>query len=356
MRPSLIAGALAMALTACGGGGSDSTTTASGGGGSSTGGSTGSSGGTGGTGGTGSGGNSTGAVITSANYLTVAQEAMGSAFYVTDASSLVTGAEVAKPSSLLQFSVAQALRAPERFARAPALASGALITLTENCPGGGTLTVKIEDMAGNTRLDTGDTISLTAVNCNVDGETLNGLMHIVFDLVVGDGFTSVYSATATITLANLSAATAVGTTTGSGTISLGIDSRSVNSLTTAIRTDSLATTATYGAATVTRTLTGFTANTVTSPTPAPFTVSTLSNGTLTSSALGSRPVTLATTVPFLRNGAAAFPATGQATITGASNSKVRVTAQSATTVLVEVDADGNGAYETSTTRAWSQLF
>lgn len=352
MRPSLIAGALALALTACGGGGSDSTTTASGGGGSNTGGS--STGGS--TGGTGSGGNSTGVVITSANYLTVAQEVMGSAFYVTDASSLVTGAEVAQPSSLLQFSVAQALRAPARFAQAPVLASGALITLTENCPGGGTLTVKIEDIAGNTRLDTGDTISLTAVNCNADGETLNGLMHIVFDQVVGDGFGATYSATATITLANLSAATAVGTTSGSGTISLGIDSRSVNSLTTAIRTESLATTATYGGATVTRTLTGFTASTVTSPTPAPYTVSTLSNGTLVSSALSSRPAVLATTVPFLRNGAESYPAVGQATITGAANSKVRVTAQSATTVLVEVDADGNGAYEASTTRAWSQLF
>jgi hypothetical protein len=50
-----------------------------------------------------------------------------------------------------------------------------------------------------------------------------------------------------------------------------------------------------------------------------------------------------------------YPNAGQVTATGLGGSKMRLTVQSATTVQIELDADGNGAYETSVTKPWSEL-
>jgi hypothetical protein len=53
-----------------------------------------------------------------------------------------------------------------------------------------------------------------------------------------------------------------------------------------------------------------------------------------------------------------YPNQGQVVITGASNSKVRVTSSGgdpASNVLVETDADGDGTYESSTSMTWYEI-
>lgn len=79
------------------------------------------------------------------------------------------------------------------------------------------------------------------------------------------------------------------------------------------------------------------------------------NGTLSSSALGGNSVALVTLQAFARNGSDAYPASGQATATGASGAKVLITVIDGATLRIELDADGDGLYEEGTTRSWSEL-
>ena len=59
-----------------------------------------------------------------------------------------------------------------------------------------------------------------------------------------------------------------------------------------------------------------------------------------------------TNMPFQINIADQWPNVGQMTMTGASGSKTRLTANSNTQYTLEVDADGDGTYETTTTEDW----
>jgi len=83
------------------------------------------------------------------------------------------------------------------------------------------------------------------------------------------------------------------------------------------------------------------------------------NYTVSSTALNGS-VTVITSTPFQGLASARHPSTGVAVATGKNNSKVRVTVlgndpTAPDQVKIEVDADGDGAYESSTLYPWSTL-
>ena len=83
------------------------------------------------------------------------------------------------------------------------------------------------------------------------------------------------------------------------------------------------------------------------------------NYTVSSTALNGS-VTVITSTPFQGLASARHPSTGVAVATGKNNSKVRVTVHSSDpndpgAVQIEVDADGDGTYESSTLYPWSTL-
>ena len=83
------------------------------------------------------------------------------------------------------------------------------------------------------------------------------------------------------------------------------------------------------------------------------------NYTVSSTALNGS-VTVITSTPFEGLASARHPSTGVAVATGKNNSKVRVTVlgndpTAPDQVKIEVDADGDGAYESSTLYPWSTL-
>jgi hypothetical protein len=80
------------------------------------------------------------------------------------------------------------------------------------------------------------------------------------------------------------------------------------------------------------------------------------SGTLTSSALGGNSVIFSSTTAFVTLPNALYPSAGAARAVGASSGAVILTALNATTVRVDLDANGDGTPETTTTLPWTSLF
>jgi hypothetical protein len=66
-------------------------------------------------------------------------------------------------------------------------------------------------------------------------------------------------------------------------------------------------------------------------------------------------VSFSTPTTIVRRGTDMYPYTGVLLISGASNSALRLTVLNNSQVQEELDADGNGIYESSTTLDWATL-
>ena len=294
-------------------------------------------------------------LITASNYQAVAQESMSSAYYLLQSTSLVTGAQVASDRVLLSFGLAQLPKFNQWFAAAPRLVTGATTTQTILCSGGGSMSVSATDMNGNQQVDAGDSVSMNLANCFEGGLSMNGSMAASFTAITGNLDSNVYSAAMTMSFTNLSAGTSAGSATGNGSISIALSSTAVNNSTVTLTVASFATSGNYGGVSSTRSLQDLTISDTRTPSGLGFLSSTSIAGTLTSSALESRPFTLSTVAPLLRASSENYPSSGQLKAVGMNGSQVRFTAQSQTNLLIEVDADGNGVYEASVTKQWLDL-
>lgn len=260
-------------------------------------------------------------------------------------------AQVSDPDVLIRFGQAQASKLPNWLADAPTLVTGATQTQTDACPGGGTLTVTVNDANGNNQADAGDSVSLTASNCVFEGRVFNGGLLLTINSLTGNLDIPPYSASITLAFTNLSAKSSSATTTGNGSLTLSVSAQTAYDQSFSLNTPSFAASSTYGGATYSRTLTNYTASVVLNS----LSSSTEVNGTLASSAFESKSVTIATSGAFVRSLSQAYPVSGQATATGANGGKVRLTVIDNTSVKIELDADANGSFETSVTKLWSEL-
>lgn len=84
------------------------------------------------------------------------------------------------------------------------------------------------------------------------------------------------------------------------------------------------------------------------------TLSIAIDGSLVSDSLGGR-ITVATAAPVRRFANDAYPRSGQFNARGAAGSQVRLTVLDSTQVRLELDADGDGNFESVTPLAWSEL-
>jgi len=78
------------------------------------------------------------------------------------------------------------------------------------------------------------------------------------------------------------------------------------------------------------------------------------NGSFTASSIGGR-ILVATVLPLRQLGTEINPSSGQVIVTGAAGTHLRVTALSATSVQLELDANGDGTYERSGVFAWDTI-
>lgn len=295
------------------------------------------------------------ATLTPENYVPVAQEALSSNIYLLDASSLVTGAQVSDPNVLVRFGQDQLAKVPSWFASEAAQAVGASQSSTQPCDGGGTLTVVENDLNGNQQVDPGDSVSLTANNCSFDGAVLNGQLSLTVNSLSGSFDNYPYTLSATLRFTSLTAQSGSDSVVGNGSLRLDLQANNYNAKTTKLSTKSFSLSSTYGVKTYSQTLQDYETNLQMAPAGSVTTWTSSANGTLTSSAFGSKSVRIETPTPFVRSGSQFYPSSGSALITGAAGAKVRVTAVNATTVTIDLDADGNGSYETTVTKLWSEM-
>jgi hypothetical protein len=63
-------------------------------------------------------------------------------------------------------------------------------------------------------------------------------------------------------------------------------------------------------------------------------------------------VVISTSTPFHFLAGSTYPSSGTMIVTGASNGRAKLTVVNSTSYTVDVDADGDGTYETSSSHAW----
>ncbi len=296
-------------------------------------------------------------VISAANHEAVARQMTQAASDLLDTGSLVSGAQVA-PSAKTLISVSRSLlaRVPELLRNVPQVVGGVTVTEQLPCSGSGSILATANDLNANGRVDSGDSGRLVANNCVEFGAMLNGTVGVAFSKVSGDLFSGIYSANVAVTLNGLQAVTAAGNVSGSGSLTLAMASAGADRATLDIQVPLLAMSGQVGGFQDALTLQNWRATSSTVPGANGPTVSVSTSGTFISSALGGKPVSVATGVPLVLLWGDTQPSSGRFTATGAAGSQVRVTALNAGIARIELDAGGDGLFETSVDRAWHSLF
>lgn len=330
--------ALGVVLTACGGGGGESTVPASG---------------------QTNNGNGAATVLAleSNNYVLASSEAVSSSLFVLETPSFATGVESANVSEVIGFGLKQVPSLRSWFNGA-SIATGVIQSVTEACTVSGTISAVATDADNNGVLSAGDSVALTASNCKENGSSIfNGAVTFNVVTLSGNLDSDFYNASLKLTFGNFSASTSASGVVANGDITFAVSARGVNVGSQTISSTNFAIAATYGAVTYNRSLSNFSASVTTSPnlpTSAYKTTATVS-GTIMSSALSGKTVTIATLVPFVRLSTNTYPSSGQGTLTGSNSAKVRFTTQNSSLVLLELDSTGDGIYETSTNKSWNEL-
>lgn len=278
--------------------------------------------------------------IAASNYQQVAQVVVSTTGYLMDTGDFAIG----EPSGA---SAQSARRVRAQQARPRATSSE-----TVTCTQGGSLQLSFNDQNNNGNWDVGDTLRAVAINCREDGLTLQGGLGLNAKALSGSFGSGSYSATLQLSLENFSITEGSDTSTGNGNLDMQISvAAGTTELTLVVDAISVAGTEAgqlynHGLRDARQSLRLPLAGGSTSSTSA----------TVSSSKLGDKSVRIETPTPFETAVNAQFPSSGQMLISGANGSKLRLSAQNATQVLLELDGDGDGSYETRSTKAWSELY
>jgi hypothetical protein len=304
--------------------------------------------------------------ITSTNQTALAKEVLSGLSGRQDSidrATTVLGAEQINATPNLNRAIDFTLKQVTQIANSQ-VATGALATETIACGKSGNIT----------NVFNADTKSytITANNCiETDGSTTNGSMSFVFSGSIPKGArlesTTPYSASFSVNYQNI-------VLTDSGFINgapanieeklNGSSSFSITSTGAYTRNVSLSIPLLAASATVT---TGGTSKTATQVIEnQSFVNGTSRTGTYSyneaasisgkvSSGINNQSISLATNQPFVTRSVDVYPSSGQITVTGNQNSKIRLTALSNSQARLELDANGDGTYEGSQTISWASL-
>lgn len=296
--------------------------------------------------------------LNSSNQTVAAQDTTATAFMPMLGAQQLTGAQTTDESVLFGIARDQLDKLPTYMADAKAnnALTGVVQSQTSSCTYGGSLTVSVSDTDNNGVLSAGDSLTIAVNNCVLAAGTTTGSLVFIFNNLSGTFGSSNYSAGVTMTYGNFTVSGSGFSGSINGSLSLALTANGLNTLSETISTPSLTVSGTYGGVTRSRSLTNYSATATRTP-DVTYTYLTAYaiNGTMTSTALSSQAISFATTTPFVRRYTNNYPSTGVMVLTGASNSKLMITTLSSTQVKQELDANGDGIYESNTTVNWNTL-
>ena len=295
--------------------------------------------------------------ITSSNYQTVAAQAVGTGSYLMDAGAgNVLGVDAQALPQPLRIARDQALQLPALFAQGQGpMVVGATSTVNQPCSMGGSIEITVTDANNNQSFDAGDGMTLKAMACRQAEGTLDGSMEYALKAGSGTFGSSQYSATLGVKLNNLRVTSSVGTQTGHGEFQMTIAATGAGAATLTMSIPTFITSGTVSGSSYQSSLSGFYLSVSTTPVGFGYRSTLSFGGTINSTALESRDVTISTPVALVQEPSRLHPSSGQVMAKGANGSQVRVTAQADGKALVELDANGDNVFETSTLKTWAEL-
>lgn len=312
----------------------------------------------------GGGGGSTPPVITpsaalnSSNQTIAAQDVASSAYLPLMGAQTLTGAQTLDEGVLFSLARSQLNRLPNYLAAAKgnSTLTGVVQSQIYSCTYGGTVTASVSDADNNGVVSAGDSVTVAANNCVESEGTLTGALTFGVNNVTGTFGSDSYSGSLTMTFNGFTVSSSEFSAGANGSLTLSVSASGVNRVSTSVATPSLSVSGTYAGVTRSRSLTNYSATSTRTPNSIyGYETSYTLNGTLTSSALASQAISFATPTPFISLSSDDYPSSGVMLISGAANSKLKVTALPGSQVKLELDANGDDVYEGSTTLNWNTL-
>lgn len=292
--------------------------------------------------------------ISASNYQAVGQSAVSSALFLNDTGGVVTAAESGGDPRLLRHAVDTARRAMGVASRRQALLSGVEVRDTVPCSQGGSLAVSINDSNNNGSFDLGDSLTLDAQSCKEDGDVLQGRIAMSVQALTGVYDSSNYSATLAMTLTAFSVTTGSDMAQGDGTITLTIGQTPTAGEVT-LATSRLVLSGRAGGQNFSTTLTDTRLTLRIETVNGSPRTSISYNSSLASSSFDNKQVLITTPQPLVITGSDSYPSSGYLLVQGQANSSLRVTAVNRSQARLELDAQGDGVYETQLLKTWAEL-
>jgi len=233
----------------------------------------------------------------------------------------------------------------------PAVAS----STTDSCDASGSVTVTVDDRDNSGTISSGDTLALAFAQCKDSADDLlDGTMVITMSNVASSTSTRLEF---TGSLAFQQVSVDLGQTSASinGSVTLSaLETSASLQMSLSVGSGGLTVSASWPTFSDTIVYEAGMQIATTETMTSPSTMTVALDGALTAASIGGR-VTVTTPQAFAQLESAAYPHAGQVLVTGASGSKLRITVIDITQLQLELDADGNGAYEATTIVPWSTL-
>lgn len=293
--------------------------------------------------------------ISASNYQAVGQAVVSSALFLGESGSLATGAETSADPRVLRHAVSTAKRAFGLASDRPALVTGVEVRDTVACGQGGSIAMTLVDANNNGNFDAGDSITMDLQSCKEEGAVMQGRLALSVQAVTGVFDSNNYSATMTMTMTAFNVTTGSDSAQGDGALSMTMTQSPSGVYDLTLSTARLVLSGRVGGQSFTTTLTDTRLLVRDETVGSSWRSSITYTSTLDSSQFGNKQVTITTPQALVITGSNAYPSSGQLLVRGHANSAVRITALNASQARLELDAEGDGNYETQVTKTWAEL-
>ena len=285
--------------------------------------------------------------LSAGNYQAVGQATISSALYLGNVSGLVSGSASGRVGG------AGALRHTQAADRPQALVVVGPIAVP--CDQGGSLSVTFSDLNNNGEFEVGDSLSLDAAACKLDGAVAHGRVDLGLQSLTGGYGSSAFSAGLTLKLTAFGVSQGSNSLLGDGSLTASFSQTLAGASEFGLTVPRLSLTGRVAGQSFSTTLTDVQLSLKEDTANGSSRTSFSYSGTLVSSAFDSKQVQMLTPQALVIQGTDDYPSSGVLLVRGKGNSALRITAVTGVQARLELDAEGDGVFETSVLKNWADL-